>query len=112
MIDESTREISSRLVVNYFKNLINLFYKILPLYESNEKTLPVYLANLRDELIGCSDVMAAVNYHPSLMSLISVSQFLIDNIYSPDCTQSVVKQKVFGAINICSRLASAYDTER
>lgn len=111
MIDESVREVSDRLVVNYFKNLINLFYKILPLYESKEKTLSVYLVNLRDELMGCSNVVTATDYHPALMSLISISQFLIDSIDSPDCTQGVVKQKVFGAINICNRLASEYALE-
>lgn len=44
--------LSDRLVGNYFSNLVDLFFKILPLWENREKTLPIYMETLLDELIG------------------------------------------------------------
>lgn len=100
--------IDSALVNNYFNGLVGMYFKILPLYEKNEKSLMVYMENLRDELEGCKNVISAINDDPMYLSLISVLQYLIDSIYSEDFTTSQIKQKVFGAISVCKKLAEKY----
>ena len=67
---------------NYFRTLINLFFKILPIKESGESSLDTYMRSLQAEL-----------------------QYLIDN---PSCEVSVVKREVFRAISICNKLKSRY----
>lgn len=104
--------LNDRLIENYFRNLVNHFYKILPLYEAGEETLTAYMVNLRDELIGCEHVLDSAEYSPMIMTLISVLQFLIDNVNDPLISQHSVKSKVFGSINICNRLAESVDISR
>ena len=38
---------------NYFRTLVNLFFKILPIKESGESSLEVYMRSLQAELLGC-----------------------------------------------------------
>ena len=38
---------------NYFRTLINLFFKILPIKESGESSLDTYMRSLQAELLGC-----------------------------------------------------------
>lgn len=38
---------------NYFRALVNLFFKILPIKESGESSLEVYMRSLQAELLGC-----------------------------------------------------------
>ena len=40
-------KIPDLLIKNYFKNLINQFYKILPIKESGEDTLQKYMESLK-----------------------------------------------------------------
>ena len=40
-------QLSSELVFNYFKNLVNQFFKILPMRESEEESLPIYIDSSR-----------------------------------------------------------------
>ena len=37
---------------NYLRNLVNLFFKILPIRESEEPSLTSYMVSLQTELIG------------------------------------------------------------
>lgn len=93
------------LLHNYLRNLVNLFFKILPLRESEERSLGAYMESLQVNLIGSYNVIAAVDRDPLFMTLIAILQYLIDH---QDSTVSVYKREVFKAISICNKLKSRY----
>lgn len=90
---------------NYFRNLVNLFFKILPIREQNEESLIVYMQSLRAELLGCGGLVDAIQNDASYMTLLAILQYLIDN---PECTVREVKREVFRAISICNKLEAKY----
>lgn len=90
---------------NYFKTLINLFFKILPIWESGENSLTVYMKSLQAELLGCKELIEAIHEDAQFLSLISILQYLID---TPSCDISIVKREVFRAISICNKLKARY----
>lgn len=93
------------LVPKYFKALINRFFKILPMRESSESTLPAYMDSLQAELLGCGSLIPAIGNDASYLTLLSILQYLIDNYDKP---VNVIKREVFRAINICSKLEMIY----
>ncbi len=98
-------DLNEEIVCNYFKNLVNQFFKILPMRESNEKSLPAYMESLRDELLGCKGLIKELNSNPSFLTLVNILQFLID---TPDCSVSTTKREVFKAIAVCNKLKDRY----
>ena len=98
-------EVDSELVYKYFRNLVNQFFKILPMREDNEESLPTYIASLHAELLGCGQVMEPLKDNPSFITLVSILQFLKDY---PDCSVSVTKREVFKAISICNKFRDQY----
>ena len=107
MMRESTVGVPMDAMVlnNYFRTLINLFFKILPIKESGESSLDTYMRSLQAELLGCKELIEAIHEDPLFLSLIAILQYLIDN---PSCEVSVVKREVFRAISICNKLKSRY----
>lgn len=103
MIDETIigTKLNPEMVCNYFGVLVNQFFKILPMREKGEDSLPIYLESLRSELLGCNHVIVELNNNPLFLSLISILQYLID---SPDITVRETKREVFKAISICNRI--------
>lgn len=93
------------LVNNYCQNLINMFYKILPMKENGEETLGVYMEGLMFELVGAKSVMVALRHDALYLSLLSILQGMIDQ---PECEVAVVKREVFSAISICNKLKDRY----
>lgn len=104
---ETKYEISipKNLVNNYCKNLINMFYKILPMKENGENTLDTYMESLMFELIGAKGVMVALRDDALFLSLMAILQGMIEQ---PDCDVSVIKREVFRAISICNKLKDRY----
>ena len=98
-------QLSPELVFNYFKNLVNQFFKILPMKESQEDTLPVYIDSLRSELLGCGNLIIGLASDPHYLTLLSIIQYLRDN---PDCSVKTTKREVFKAISICNRFKARY----
>lgn len=90
---------------NYFEHLIDRFFKILPMWEDEEETLPIYIKSLQTELAGFKSLIIRLNNDFSMLTLLSILQFFIDN---PDCPVGDVKREVFRAINICKNLQSRY----
>lgn len=88
----------------YFKQLVNKFFKILPMREENEESLVVYMQSLKVELLGCQELIAPMRESADYLTLLSILQYLIDN---PECKKSEVKREVFRAISICNKLRSA-----
>lgn len=99
---------SNKLLCDYFKTLINRYYKILPLWEDGEKSLKVYMRSLQAEMLGFMGLVDPEHSDPLFVTLLSVLQYLID---TPDCSVAVVKREVFRAINVCNKLNARYSTE-
>lgn len=95
----------AKVLSNYLRTLINLFFKILPIWESGESSLNTYMRSLQAELLGCRELIDAINADPMFLSLISILQYLIDN---PSCEITTVKREVFKAISICNKLKAKY----
>lgn len=97
--------ITSNLLQNYFRNLVNQFFKILPMRENEEDSLCVYLKSLQSELLGCKELIPEVRENSLYLTLLAILQYLIDN---PECTVTEVKREVFRAISVCNKLKSIY----
>lgn len=97
--------IESEVLHNYFRNLVNHFFKILPIREQNEESLTTYMQSLQAELLGCKGLVGAIQNDASYLTLLSILQYLIDN---PECTVREVKREVFRAISICNKLKAQY----
>ena len=98
-------KLSYGLLKNYLRNLVNRFFKILPLKEKNEESLDAYLRSLQAELIGCQELVLMLHEDAEFVSLLAILQFLID---TPDCDVKIVKREVFRAISICNKLSARY----
>lgn len=97
--------INERLLYNYFHNLINGFFKILPMKENDEPHIDLYMESLQRELIGCKNFLGDDVNDPLIVSLISILQYMIDY---PDCGIPVVRKEVFRSITICQKLRDKY----
>lgn len=97
--------IDSSILANYFRTLVGLFFKILPLRESNEPTLGKYVHSLQCELIGCNRLISIIEFDGRFMELISILQYFLDN---PDCDVDIVKREVFRVISILNNLSTKY----
>ena len=97
------------LLGNYFQKLINLFFKILPIWESTDEcgksTLGTYMQSLQAELLGCKSFVLPIHNDSAFLTLIAVLQYLIDN---PNLEVPVVKREVFRCISICKKLQARY----
>ena len=97
--------INPELLQNYFHNLVNQFFKILPMREEEEGSLYAYMNSLQAELMGCAAFVRVVGTDPMFLSLLSILQYLIDN--NP-CEVCITKREVFKAISLCNKLQSRY----
>lgn len=100
-------ELPNEMVNKYLSSLIGQFYKILPIKESGEPSLGKYMDSLQREMIGCKDLIVALNNDELYLSLLAILQYLIEN----DCDTGIVKTEVFKAINICKKLQKKYGAE-
>lgn len=99
-------QISERAMHNYFSVLVNRFFKILPIREAEEKTLPVYINSLQIEMLGCKEFVCVLQDDANMVTLLSILQYLKD---TPDCPVADVKREVFRAISICNKLKARYE---
>ena len=97
--------VDAELVHNYFKSLVNSFFKILPMRENGESSLLTYLDSLQAELLGCENFIPELNKEPGFLSLLAILQYLSDN---PECAINKVRREVFKAISICNKLKAQY----
>lgn len=95
----------SKLLSNYLNHLVDRFFKILPMREQDNDSLPIYTKSLLLELLGSKKIISEFNNDGSFVVLISILQYLSDH---PDCAVSVVRREVFRAISICNKLQQTY----
>lgn len=97
-------QISANLLQKYFENLVNQFFKILPMREDGEESVFVFMRSLQVELLGCQNLIEIFQDDTSYLSLLFILQYLID---TPDCPIEEVKREVFKAISLCERISSS-----
>lgn len=105
MMTRHSDPVEPLLAGNYFGSLIDMVFKILPLWENREETLPVYIESLQAELSGFKSLVAAVSYDSMYLSLLSILQYLLDH---PELEVTVVKREVFHMISLCNKLKVRY----
>lgn len=98
--------VSDRLVSNYFSTLVNQVYKILPMREAEQESLPKYIWRLEAELIGNQLLLPSVREDSYFASLLGILHFLGE--CGLVCQPAKVKQLVFEAIGICEKLKARY----
>ena len=99
---------TDQMLENYLDTLVNKFFKILPMKESNEPSLDEYMQSLQVELIGCEGVIDKLHCDAMYLTLIAILQYMIEE----ECEVRVVKREVFKAISLCKKLRKRYATER
>lgn len=97
--------VSGELVGNFFHALVNSFFKILPMREDEEVTLPVYIRSLQVELLGCKELISELNNDARFLRLLATLQYLIDH---PRCSVQSVKREVFKSIRLCEQMSEQY----
>lgn len=98
-------QIESSVINNYFRSLVNNFFKILPMREQNEKSLITYMQSLQVELLGCGGLICIIQKDPLYLTLLSILQYMID---TPECSVREVRREVFRAISICNKLKAKF----
>lgn len=98
------KKVPNQMFENYLVALVDQFFKILPLKESGEPSLNEYMRSLQLELIGCRQLIVALQHDAMYMRLLCILQFMLDN----DCDTPVVKREVFKAISTCKKLREKY----
>ena len=98
-------EISREVVKKRVAELVNQFYKILPLRENESDTLSQYSSSLLREMLGMKELIKEWHDDGQYVSLLGILQFITDN---PRCDVATVKSDVFKAINIIKRLQAKY----
>lgn len=98
--------VSEDMLGNYFTNLVNQVYKILPMRETKQETLPKYIWRLEAELIGCRNLLPPIKEDAYFCSLLNILQYLKD--FNSECAIEQVRQLVFEAIHLCEKLKARY----
>ena len=71
--------VDTKLLRNYFDSLVDRFFKIIPIRESEEETLPVYMQSLQMELLGCREFIPELCVDDEYMTLLAILQYLVDH---------------------------------
>ena len=64
--------VRNNLVKNYFHDLVNRFFKILPMRENGEESLTTYMRSLRVELIGGKGLLPELQVNSSYEVLTTI----------------------------------------
>lgn len=98
-------EVSREMVTNRVGELINQFYKILPMRENGSETLSQYAGSLLREMLGMKELLVEWHDDGQYASLLGILQYIADN---PESDVHTVKSDVFKAISIIKRLQKKY----
>ena len=109
MLNTSLQQpVDIKLMQEYFSKLVNKFFKILPMMENGEKSIETYIESLQVELLGCKDLIAALNYDPLYLSLLGILEWLRINIYDDSFSFKRKRREIFNAISVCKKLEIQY----
>ncbi len=100
--------IPTEMFCNYLKFLIGKFFKILPMKEQKDNTLPIYLDSLLLELSGSRDLIEELKHDGNFIVLLSTLQYFTEN---PDECVDVYRREVFKCISIIKKIKIDYMLE-
>ena len=96
--------ISDEMIAAYMGDLVNRFYKILPIKENEEDTMQLYAGSLLRELSGFKELMAAMHGDDRFVSLLAI----LEHFTNGESDLAAVKSDVFRAINIIKKLKAKH----
>ncbi len=92
-------------LAGYFRELVNRFFKILPIREDGGETLDTYMRSLQAEILGYKELFEATEDDPMLLSLAATLQYFIDH---PEMELRSMRREIFRAISVCNKLKARY----
>lgn len=107
MMTRRNYSVPDKMVADYFAQLVNKFFKILPIKENGEPSLNEYLLSLQIEMLGLRGLMILIHNDSMYLSLLAILEYLIEN----DVDVRVVRREVFKAISICNKLEKKYTSK-
>lgn len=99
--------VTPEMIDNYFDNMVNRYFKILPMFENETESLSTYLDSFRCELCSVYYVVDGIENDSMFVTLICILTYFIDNI-EKELDKESVKREVFRAISICNQLKARY----
>jgi hypothetical protein len=84
------------MIQNYFDRLIDKLYKILPMKESNDITLNIYLKSIQNELLGGIELIGDIDYDAKYITILNTIAFLNKNQFD----NSTCKREIFKCIRL------------
>jgi hypothetical protein len=105
MIEVNYELLEGKCFVNYLNFLINRFYKILPIQETQTDTLQSYLESLFIELKGNHILIDKIKCDGNFLILLGTLQYFIQN---NDIEHSTYRREVFKCTNIIKKLLDKY----
>ena len=97
--------VGANVLANYFENLVNQFFKIIPMREAEEATLSVYIESLQIEVLGCCGLVYELQSDARFLTLVAILQYFTDN---PDSDLKIYRREIFKAISICNKLKDKF----
>lgn len=100
-------ELDSRSVIftEYFSELKNKIFKILPMYEECTPSLNDYVASTLFELKGLAILLENQHNKYHLVSIISTLESIYDELYFLEYdNQKLIKSEVFRIISLISKM--------
>ena len=85
----------------FLTNMIGAVFKVLPLNDSKNETLPDYLDSLYIQLIGGRDSHNELKESVEFASIINVIQYFKTNEYSP----KTCKREILKCVNVLEKLS-------
>lgn len=93
----------------YLGDLINKFYKIIPIKEGGEGTLAQYMKGLAREMIGFSAMESSLRNDHRYSTLLSILHYHINDT---DADFATLKSDVFKAISLLKKIRKEYISDK
>ena len=105
MVKTKYNEIPNVYFANYFNFLIGRVWKILPMWEEDNKDLQSYMESLQRELIGNMNLVEELKYDGYFITLLNKLEYLINEEYTND----ICRKEVFECIDIVEKISKKYN---
>lgn len=99
------KEVPDSLAAKYINSMVGRFYKILPMWESGDQTVKMYIASLINELSGSVWLIETLRLDSEYMTMISILRWMIE-LDREDIDD--LRREVFHLISICKRISIRY----
>jgi hypothetical protein len=85
----------------FLTSMIGAVFKVLPLYDSNNETLPDYIESLYIQLIGGRETYEDLKLSQEYTTIINVIQYFRANEYS----KKTCKREILKCVNLLEKLS-------